>query len=526
MLVCITEEESGVAFAELLIEKKVYIQWVHLAVHKQEFHFVRCYGKNFEAREEEIRNWLHQNKYIHENGLFAKDINLLESALKEKNISLVGNVELAEKIVQLIGVRKVGTDVKYEYIQGYEKINSYFKILSLHLCRLIFEELVDEENYSIEETTGKVLFFVSSVYPYFFDRLEPLIYTYLEHGAECMVAFTDTYRAKPENLLAGEIQHKLYAQNFSILNRLKKKGVYCVWGDRKILSLYHYPLCYFAHGYNKKLPPVIREKSDTIVGLQTTAYYTHTYFYGEKDFLNYFGEDVYHQMDYLVTSPFVKQWVDGLSELYGAVKWGNKIVPLGYTKQDAIYNQLNKLKDAKRPEKLKDMKKIILIVSLLNEENLCMPFYDKYPEVGFILRVHPGTLALQENREKYDEMSEKYPNLWLDKESSYAYSFSVSDAMIIELGDGLLLNYFHLNKPTLLVENMGIPHSMVLPTYKEESWYKACYHAESEEQISEYINNILEGKNTLKEEHGPYREFMSNGFDGQVSKRIYEYFER
>ena len=53
--------------------------------------------------------------------------------------------------------------------------------------------------------------------------------------------------------------------------------------------------------------------------------------------------------------------MNGLSELYGSVRGENKIIPLGYTKQDAIYHQLNELKETKPPEKLRNKKKIILI---------------------------------------------------------------------------------------------------------------------------------------------------------------------
>lgn len=61
--------------------------------------------------------------------------------------------------------------------------------------------------------------------------------------------------------------------------------------------------------------------------------------------------------------------------------------------------------------------------------------------------------------------------------------------------------------------------------YNEDPWYKACYIARTDKDISDFIDMVNRGGDILREVHMQYRIYIQKNFDGMVCQRIVEYFK-
>ena len=221
-------------------------------------------------------------------------------------------------------------------------------------------------------------------------------------------------------------------------------------------------------------------------------------------------------IDYVVVSDFAADWIAEKAPLFR-----NKLLRLGYPKMDDIYIRActGKRTFLMNGKKLNGNKGF-LIIGASNEPD----YISKIEDSVIIYRPHPFRRDNEERAgvlEKYRRMD----NVIVDDTSMYFAAFQVSDALICPLLCSVAVNYMFTEKPVLLLEgNRFDNRSQHVPTYETEPWYKASYIAKAEQEIMDFVRMVKAGGDT-DEKKMSNRRYMQRGLDGNVSKRIVQYFE-
>lgn len=510
LFMCFENEAEYEEFINLALKRSIEVSGLYVSADDFGYMFVRAERENLIQYYNEMFEYLHNNEWVFSGYFFARSSAIDEVFIKAKSLQFKGDKELFSKRI-LPYLNYIGYKLECtKFVNGYEQIVYRTERMEFILKILEFGQLM-QENCQLDFRGEKILF-LGSEFPYFIESIEPLIDKYLLHNIACVIAFPLYLRRAPENMYGNIVNYK---RVINVVKRLQKKGVICVWDKENVIAGHKYKVCYILSGYCANISAYIKDNSKKIVALQTTAYYTHVYMQGQKEFLTYFGEDACKEVDYLVATEFIREWINSI-----CTGWENKILTFGYPKLDDLYKEMKRSQVIQnRPEIFQDKKKIVL-VALDDISSYISSFENIQKDVGIIWRPHPLQLGEPHVKEALDRCN----NIMLDTEISYASSFAISDALIVHVGASLCVNYLYTQKPLLLVEQFTDIFKGK-PDFREEAWYKAGYVAAKAEDIVDFIDMIRRGEDVKREEQSPYRELMTKHFDGKVCERIYNYFE-
>ncbi len=362
------------------------------------------------------------------------------------------------------------------------------------------------------QAENKIMFWMPTIWGVTpMNNIMPLVVMYLKAGKNCMVITPP----KEELIQLGSKHMKTTIAFISQVQQLG--GNICSCNEIGKICQGRYSVCYtMLIDYIPMFPAEIREKIDTMVVLQSWAFFTHYYMKGphctfEKDF----SDKVRNAIDFYVVSDFAADWICRQNKL-----WSNKMLRFGYTKQDALYNYINGKQDIPEEwlEKAKG-KKVFLFTILKKEWAETLFQSGKYI---VILRPHPLYL----NRYgKVIKMYEKISKgkLILDDRDSYNASFCLSDALVTDPFCSLSVNYLSTGKPLLICMH-EVNESNIHIDFRQEDWYKAAYKAKTDQDIFDFIDMVSSGEDVKKQELERYRRRMVQDFDGKVCERIYNFF--
>ncbi len=342
-------------------------------------------------------------------------------------------------------------------------------------------------------------------YAYLAESISPLVFYYLKHGENHCVAIFPSVRLITK-LRKGNVRKVI-----ELIKKIESFGGKCYSLQISEVLEQEYDICYLCSQYSGRLPSV---KAKYVVGLQTTAIYTHMY--GEKGgFAQVFSDKAREEIDYLVASEFIADWVSEKDQ-----KWENKILRFGYPKLDTLYRSLSSSEIPKEwMEKIKG-KKVFLSVENFISQEIWDYFFESDDKV-LIWRPHPvESIQWEKEKEKRNRMH----NVIVDGEMSYYASFQISDALLTEGCTSVTLNYLYMDKPVCIVDRESSSEEFVID-FRQEAWYKSAYIAFNAEDVVEFVEMVSRGEDRKKDELEPYRRRMISHFDGRVCERIYNYFE-
>lgn len=367
------------------------------------------------------------------------------------------------------------------------------------------EQLVLKPYEECVSGNDQILFYMP-VYAYFLDSVSPLIYRYLRAGKKCILAFMDFEKI----IVAGQDNVR---KMIKILKRIESEGgKVCNIKSSGGGYLGNYQICYLCSEYSGMLPVAVRENSDYVVELQTTALYTHMYS-DDWRFEYVFSDKERKRVDFLIATSFMSDWICEKEE-----RWDNKILKFGYPKLDTLYCSLkNKDIIPKEWEKKINGRKTFLFTIM--EES----WLDILLENDWMAIWRPHPLTLEENADRIHQVCERYNNIIVDDLVSYYASFLAADAMIAGRGiSATMVSFLYTGKMVCFYEGV-IPQIM---DYRQEAWYKSTYVVSKSEDVTEFIKLIGNGEFVNDQEMERNRKLMTREFDGKVCDRIYHYFEK
>lgn len=364
----------------------------------------------------------------------------------------------------------------------------------------------------LRKKNKKIMFFLSA-YFYFTDSISSLILRYLQSNKECILVFPCL-----ETIVSVGIKNTECI--IELIRKLKMMGALCYTVDEQSIYEEKYEICFLCSEYSNNLPVALRENARYVVALQVTAIYTHMYQI-EGRFEEVFSGNVWQQIDYLVVSDFIADWICKRDQ-----RWRKKILSFGYPKLDTLFWELkNKIKIPENWKKRELLgKKIYLFTTNQMEQKWLDFFADKENDRIAIWRPHPHGLN---NVDRYNEVvkvSEKY-NIIIDDMDSYYLSFQISDALIAQVHSSVMVNYLYTDKPICLYGREELYQSAVID-YEEEPWYRCTYNTTNAEDVLNFIREIEYNKDVVTDEQIRWRDYVKSNFDGKVCERIYNYFER
>lgn len=351
----------------------------------------------------------------------------------------------------------------------------------------------------------QILFYLPS-YAYFVDGIITLIHKYLRLGKKCIISFPYL-----DDIIS--VGHENLKRMIVIIKQIIK------WGG-KVCNIKNdtgefigkYYICFLCSEYSGKLPKELRIRSKYIVGLQTTAIYTHMYRIQGR-FEEVFCIDKEEQNDFLVSSNYMAEWI--INQNNGCKK---NFLKFGYPKLDALFDSLkNRNNIPSEWEKKINGRKVFLFTQL--EEGWMNAI--KEDKWAVIWRPHP--LTIENNEDKINRICNKYKNVILDDKLSYYASFVLADALVAGPSiSSIIINFLYTGKPVCFFDNKSEENIM---DFRQEAWYKSMYIATTISDISEFIRSVVNDKINYKEII-ERRKFIMEEFDGKVCDRIYEYFEK
>lgn len=354
-----------------------------------------------------------------------------------------------------------------------------------------------------------ILFFIAS-YAYFVDSISPLIFRYLQSSKRCVIVFP-THAMKDIVYQGYENLEKM----IQLLKKIEAAGGECYAGSEHGLYLDRYEVCYLCSEYSGRLHRGLRAASKYVVSLQTTALYTHCYWV-KGSFEETFSDSAKEEINYLVASDYIANWICEKD-----ASWNNKILRLGYPKLDLLYHALKE--SIEIPESWIEKvfgKKVVLFTGL---EEYCLEVFHRQ-EVITLWRMHPIWRTHINTKKYIEEMMKKYNNIILDTRVSYYEAFKLSDALVgCEGVSSIFANYLYTEKPICLYSHNE--REFVID-YRKEAWYKGAYYAANQAEVEDFIKMLLSGQEPERERKEVYRKQVVDHFDGEVSHRIYNYFER
>lgn len=388
-----------------------------------------------------------------------------------------------------------------------ELYQEYFDIY-LKENMIEFEKIIHKTYECSAKQQQNILFFIAS-YVYFLDSISPLIFRYLQSSKRCVIVFP--VHAMKDIIYQG---HENLEKMINMLKRIEAAGGECYGGNEHGLYLDRYELCYLCSEYSGRLHRGLRAASKYVVSLQTTALYTHCYWV-KGSFEETFSDNAKEEIDYLVASDYIADWICKKD-----AAWDKKIIRVGYPKLDLLYHAITD--DIEIPEswiEKTDGKKVILFTGL---EEYCLKIFAR-EEMITLWRMHPIWRAHINTKKYVEKMMDKYNNIILDTRVSYYEAFKLSDALVgCEGVSSIFANYLYTEKPICLYSHNE--REFVID-YRKEAWYNSAYYAADQGGVDDFIKMVLSGQDSEKNKKDFYRRQVVNHFDGEVSNRIYNYFE-
>ena len=380
------------------------------------------------------------------------------------------------------------------------------------LCFSFVKKQLEREAININSITdveNSILFF-APLFESFWTNILPLFRKYIEKGHKCVVMFS----SMEHFWWTGENLNRI----LNVMDEIKEENGQCVLYDDCYELETKFKICFFCSEYSVFASPgFLRSFADKLVSVQTTGIYKHIYKSQTSIDLLY---DEFAEVDYYVGSDYICEWINSNNETFK-----DKMLHVGYPKMDTLYNNLNRhtTLPSEWVDKIGDRKVILLTIE--NPE-LYIDIFSRFPHLCFIWRPDPEFMGTKSCCEKMNELKRKVPCLIIDEERTYVNAFNASTAMIGMAIFCVPVNYIFANKPLLLLDGeLNMYHKVMAMEYQNEAWYKACYIADEEKKIEDFIRMIDEGKDYLAWEQKPYRDIMNRNFDGNVCERVYQTFE-
>lgn len=378
------------------------------------------------------------------------------------------------------------------------------------LRQMQIAEAQSSEDLRVQDKKRQILF-LAPEHSYIWYGVAPLFRYYMKRkDAVCTVVFPYVWNI----LKIGERNLKEMTEN--ILEIRKCGGI--VQFDNHWYPNKSYEVCYLNLGvsqwYYSGIGKDVREASRMVISLQSIAYHTH-YYAGNDNFEGMFAEKHRDVIDYAVTSHFMAEWAAQKEE-----KWETQLLPLGYPRMDALFDELNNSRIPEQWKRMAEGKKVIYFNMDLTLQlfQYCCEYCRKDKAV-LIWRPHPYDFDTPRLREHIEKLKEE-KNIIIDTEQSYDAAFNISDALVTTFCSSILVNYLFTDKPVLILDKGYCNMKDNEIDFRDEAWYKASYIANDEDAGRQFIDMIMEGRDDKKVEKLPYRKFMQQGFDGKVCERI------
>ncbi|MDR0866640.1 MAG: CDP-glycerol glycerophosphotransferase family protein [Candidatus Symbiothrix sp.] len=175
-----------------------------------------------------------------------------------------------------------------------------------------------------------------------------------------------------------------------------------------------------------------------------------------------------------------------------------------------------------------DDKSFLSFSSFLVYADYMLRLVEKYKNsIQLTFKPHPILKSkLYKHPDWGKEKTDKYYNLWNEletgqlEEGSYEDLFLTSDAMIHDSGS-FLIEYLYLNKPVLRTDRDDSITKRLNPFGVMA--YNEHYHARTEEDIENFIKNVIAGKDEMKEEREKFRqEYLLPPNNQSASRNIFD----
>ena len=362
-----------------------------------------------------------------------------------------------------------------------------------------------------EQDKKRQILFLAAEHSYIWYGVAPLFRYYMKReDTVCTVIFPYIWNI----LKIGERNLREVAENISEI--YKCGGIVRFdnsWYPDKV-----YDVCYLNLGvsqwYYSGIGRDIRNACRMVISLQSIAYHTH-YYAGNDGFEGLFAENHREDIDYASTSCFMVEWAAQKEE-----KWRDKLIPLGYPRMDALYEDLNHIRIPEQWKRVTQGKKVIYFNGALTLKlfQYCHEYCRKDRAV-LIWRPHPYDFDTPQAREQIEKLRDE-KNIIIDTNQSYDAAFNISDTLITTFCSSILVNYLFTDKPVLILDKGYFDLKDNQIDFQDEAWYKASYTTNDEDTGRKFVDMILEGRDDKKAEKLPYRKFMQQGFDGKVCERI------
>ncbi len=456
------------------------------------------------------KNFKGYHKHIHFTGAMSDVLYFFRKWL----CSVGTKVSVEGEVWRLLGIEEADyvaetANIVDEECTLLESVYAYYRgLMEESVCEDVAElkELLLKPYISADAEKRKIIFELTE-HSFFAESISALIIYYLQRGdIECVALFPTLDRIMIRNLdnvkkIAG------------IVKRIESFGGKCYSMQVPKVLEQEYDVCYFCSEYSGSLSLI---KAKYVVGLQTTAVYTHMYYVRGK-FEEVFSDKARGEIDYLVTSEFIADWIGEKNQ-----KWEEKILGFGYPKLDTLYQSLSSPEIPEEwLERTKGKKVFLFVVDSISEE-IWNYFSDSADNV-LIWRPHPmirDRISWKKEMEKRSKMH----NVIVDKRLSYYASFRLSDALVAVAPTSVTVNYLYMDKPVCILDSKE-PSEELAIDYRQEAWYKCAYIAFGTDDILDFLEMVSRGGDRKKDELEPYRKCMVNHFDGKVCERIYNYFE-
>lgn len=361
------------------------------------------------------------------------------------------------------------------------------------------------------EKKEKIIFYL----PWAFacvESITPLLFYYLQSGKECICV-----------IISIKYLMRLGCNNVDYvtetIEKWKMAGVTCCMADEQGLLSNEYKICFYLSEYSGSVPSELRKRSRWVIALQTTAIYTHMYMTGKFEAV--FSEYQREEMDYLIASDYVADWICEHDK-----KWEEKILRFGYPKLDTLYVTLKGELQIPYKWRSRISGRKVYLFTTYDMEKLWLDFFlDKEDQKIAIWRPHPNFLADVKERKRMEEISRQY-NVIIDDTPTYYAAFRISDALITSAQSSVMINYLCTNKPVCLYCDNYMDMAEWTMNYQNEIWYKSAFSALEEKDVLDFIRKMEAGEKIINDQQMMYRKYITSNFDGKVCRRIYDYFEQ
>ena len=379
------------------------------------------------------------------------------------------------------------------------------------LCYDFVKEQLENEVKEISEIKDKenTILFFAPLFESYWSNILPIMREFIKRGHKCVVMFSsiESFWWTKEN-----INRILF-----VMNEIKKEGGECLLFDNSPTPKKKFAKCFFCSEYSIEQPEVLRQYANQLIAVQTTGIYKHIYKTQTR------MDQLYNELesvDYYVGSDYICDWINRNNDAFTS-----KMLRLGYPKMDILFGGL--CGEENIPEEWKseiDGRKVILLT--IEDPDIFVDIFRKYPEVCFIWRPDPEFLGTKSCNSKIEKLKSGIKHLVIDENRTYVDSFKVSTAMIGMAIFCVPINYIFTKKPTLLLDDrLNMYNSYITMSYKDEAWYKSCYVANDLSEIENFINMVVEDRDYSGSEQGIYKDEMNKGYDGKVCNRICDFFE-